>query len=171
MSILDLIDIEKVRRAIMYIAVLFGTLVLQNMVISRFPIFGAKALFVPALIVAIGLFEGGVWGGVFGLIAGLLGDSAFSGNTVLFTIVFPILGFCAGLLADFMINRRFFSFMLLALISLGVTALSQVFPLFAFEGAALGDLLSTAVVQTLWSFPFAAPIYLVVKKIAESSED
>ena len=171
MSILDLIDIEKVRRAIMYTALLFAALVLQNMVISEFPIFGAKALFVPALVVAVGLFEGGVWGGVFGLFAGLLGDSAFSGNTVMFTVVFPILGFAAGLLADFMINRRFFSFMLLSLISLGFTALCQIFPLFAFDGAKLGDLLSTALVQTLWSLPFAAPIYLVTKRIAESSED
>lgn len=171
MGILDLIDIEKVRRAIMYATSLFAALIVQNMIVSHFPIFGAKALFIPALVVAIGLFEGGIWGGVFGLFAGLLGDNAFSASTVTFTIVYPVLGFFAGLLAEFMINRRFFSYMLLSLCALAVTALCQIFPLFAFGGADLGDLLSTAVVQTLWSLPFAAPLYLVAKRIAESSED
>lgn len=171
MGFLDLIDIEKVRRAIMYVTTLFASLIVQNSIVSNFPVFGAKALFVPALVVAVGLFEGGIWGGIFGLFAGLLGDNAFAGSTVTFTIVYPILGFGAGLMGDFVINRRFFSFMLLSLISLGFTALCQIFPLFAFHGANLGDLLSTATAQTLWSLPFAAPLYLVTKKISESSED
>lgn len=155
----------------MYVTVLFAALVLQNMIVSHFPLFGAKALFVPALVVAIGMFEGGIWGGIIGLLAGLLSDSAFSASTVTFTIVFPVLGFFAGMLAEFVINRRFYSYMLLSLAALGVTALCQIFPLFAFNGAALGDLLKTAAIQTLWSLPFAAPLYPAAKKIAESYED
>lgn len=171
MSFLDLIDIEKVRRWIMYITALFASLIVQNMILANFPFFGAKPLFIPALVVAVGLFEGGVWGGVFGLLAGLLSDNATASSTVTFTIVFPVLGFFAGMLAEFVINRRFYSFMLLSLCALGITALCQIFPLFAFSGAALGDLLSTAGLQTVWSLPFAAPLYLIAKKIAESSED
>lgn len=171
MSILELINIGKVRRAILYAGVLFAALVVQNLILSRFPLFGAKALFVPALVVAVGLFEGGVWGGVFGLFAGMLSDGAFSASTVTFTIVFPVIGFFSGFLTEFVINRRFFSYMLLSLCALGLTALCQIFPVFAFQGSRLGALLATACIQTLWSLPFAAPLYATVKAISENFDD
>jgi hypothetical protein len=40
------------------------------MVFSKIAFLGVKAMFIPVTIVAIGMFEGGVWGGAFGLCTG-----------------------------------------------------------------------------------------------------
>ena len=47
-----------------------------------------------------------------------------------------------------------------------ITALCQIVPLWIFHGTALGALLRTALLQALWSLPFAVPVYFVAKRIA-----
>ncbi|HBD86211.1 MAG TPA: hypothetical protein DC001_02145, partial [Clostridiales bacterium] len=68
----DLINMDKLRRGLIYAVYMLLVLLLQNAVFSRIVIFGTKAMLVPAAVVAVGMFEGGVWGAVFGLFTGLL---------------------------------------------------------------------------------------------------
>ena len=166
MGILELINLRKARKAILYLLCIVVTLWLQTMVFSRLVLLGAKPFFVPALIVAIGMFEGGVWGGMLGLAAGLGCLWSMAGSPVLFLVLLPAFGFLSGLLADFLINRRFLAYLLLAALALLVTALLQALPLWVFRGAAPRPLMTVALLQALWALPLAVPAYFVTKLLA-----
>ncbi len=166
MAIFELINLRRARKAILYLLSIIVTLWLQTMVFSRVVVLGARPFFVPALIVAIGLFEGGVWGGTLGLAAGLGCMLSMAGSPVLFLVLLPVFGFLSGLLAVFLINRRFVAYLLLALLALLITALLQALPLWIFRGTSPGPLFSVALLQTLWSLPLAVPAYFAAKLLA-----
>lgn len=169
--LLDLIDLKKIRRALLYAVCVIVTLGLQDMIFSRVELLGVHALFVPVTVVAIGLFEGGVWGCLFGLVTGYLCDMSFSANTVLFLVLFAVFGFLAGFLADFLVNRRFLSCAVLSALALFITPLCQIVPLWIFDGTPLSALLPTACLQALWSLPFIVPAYFAVRAIAARKKD
>ena len=52
------------------------------------------------LIIAIGMTEGGTWGGAFGIVGGVVIDSLGSVRMTLTPIVFMLAGFFAGLLLE-----------------------------------------------------------------------
>ena len=166
MAIFELINLRKARKAILYLLCIIVALWLQTMVLSRVILLGARPFFLPALIVAIGLWEGGVWGGMLGLAAGLGCMLSMAGSPVLFLVLLPVLGFLSGLLADFLINRRFVSYLLLAALALLVTALLQALPFWIFRGAAPRPLFTVALLQALWALPLAVPSYFAVRLLA-----
>jgi len=157
--LLDIINIEKVRRAIVYCGVVLAVLFVQNIILSRIPILGVRAFIAPIIVVAVGFFEGGVWGGVFGLIMGFFCDMSLNDSNVVLTVFFPLVGFAAGSLAMFFVNRRFFSFFFVSLAALALTAACQMFKFIAIADTNLLPVLITAGLQTLWSLPFTFAIY------------
>ena len=168
MIIYEFIDLKKIRRAVLYIACMVVMLTLQEAVLSRISPLGVRAMPMPALVTAVGLFEGGLWGGVFGVFAGLFCDMAGSSTTVLLTITFAVLGFLAGLVCQMLINRRFYSYMIAALAAQLLAALCQGLPVWIYHGASVLALLRTAALQSLWSLPFAVPSYFACRAIAGS---
>lgn len=166
MALLELINLRKIRKAIFYLICIVVAVWLQTMVLSRRGLLGVKPFFLPALVVAIGMFEGGVWGALLGIAAGIGCDLAMSDSTVLFLVLFAVCGFLSGVLTQFFINRTFFSDMLLSVLALAFTALCQIVPLWIFQGTAPGPLFSVAGLQVLWSLPFAVLCFFVVKLIA-----
>ncbi len=152
---LEKINLAKVFRYGLYMLVL---LILQNILFTQLRIFGVCPMILPAAAVAMGMFEGATWGPVFSLILGIFADMAFVENTVFFTLVFPAVSFLTAFISNFFINRRFFAYMGAAALGLAVTAAGQ-----ALKTAA-GDsfspiMITTALLQTLWSLPFAALAY------------
>ena len=146
------------KRVLQYALYLFLALVVQNMLFTQLRVFGVCPLLLPAVAVAIGMFEGGTWGAVISMILGIFADMAFVENTVTFTVVFPMLAFGTGFISQFFINRRFFAFMGAALIGLFLTGLVQMLH------TAAGDVFSpvmfrTVILQTVWTFPFAPLAY------------
>ena len=97
----------KTRRGVLYALYLIGALLVQNVILSHVALFGVRAMFLPALVVAAALFEGGWGGGLFGLAAGILSDLFFGSQSVLFTVLFPVMGFIAGFLGDFISTSAF----------------------------------------------------------------
>ena len=171
MILLDLINLRKIRSAILYLFLTAAVLWLQFSVLSRVPLPGAvKPFFPAAAVIAIGVWEGGVWGGVSGLLTGLYCDMNLLDSTVLCLLLFAALGFFSGVLADFLINRRFVAYMILTAAALLFVALCQIVPLWIFRGAPLLSLLPVALLQTLWSLPFAVPCYFLVKRIAHAGD-
>ena len=154
---------QRSRRGVLYALYLLGALVLQNVIFSHIAPLGVRAMFMPALVVAVALFEGGGTGGYFGLAAGIVCDLFFSGQTVLFTILFPVFGFTVGLLADFYLNRRFFSYAVLAAAALFLSAFAQMFSLLVYRGQGSWMLWRSAILQTLWGLPFIFPAYYIGK--------
>ncbi len=147
-----------VKRVLKYWLYMFVCLLCQEMLFTRLRILGVCPMVLPAAAVAVGMFEGAGWGAVFGLIMGVFADMAFIENTVAFTLIFPALAFASGFVSQFFINRRFFAFMGSAAVGLLITALLQMLGTFARDGWSPA-LLSTAILQALWSIPLAALTY------------
>ena len=60
----DLVNFQKIKRALLYALYMSLVLLVQDALFSNISIFGVRAMFVPAAAVAVGMFEGGVWGAV-----------------------------------------------------------------------------------------------------------
>ena len=150
------VEWKQVLKNALYI---FLCLLVQTMLLSRFRIAGICPYALPAAAVALGMFEGPIGGVLYSLVLGYFADMAFVENTVLFTLLFPALAFAAGFIAQFFINRRFFAYMGAALLGLAITALGQMLHTSTLDGFS-GAMLSTVLLQTLWSLPLAALAYI-----------
>ena len=148
----------NVKRVIQYWLFMFLSLVAQNMLFTQLRPLGVCPLVLPAVAVAVGMFEGAIWGAVFSLIMGIFADMAFIENTITFTVLFPALSFATGFVAQFFINRRFFAYMGASLMGLLITGVVQMLKTAAMDEWA-GIMISTVLLQTLWSLPFAALAY------------
>ena len=121
----ELLEKINVKRILQYWLFMFLSLMVQNMLFTQLRPFGVCPLVLPAVAVAVGMFEGAVWGAVFSLIMGYFADMAFIENTITFTVLFPALSFATGFVAQFFINRRFFAYMCSTFIALLVTGCVQ----------------------------------------------
>ena len=144
-----------IKRLLKYALYLFLALVTQNMLFTQIRPLGICPLILPAVAISVGMFEGAQKGTVFGLIMGIFADMAFVENTLMFTLLFPALGFASGFVSTFYINRRFFAFMGLSLMASLLTAFVQMMAVFAKDGWS-GALVTTALLQTIWSLPVSA---------------
>lgn len=146
------------RRVLLYALYMFLALVFQTMVLTYIRPLGVCPFVLPAAAVAVGMFEGGTWGAVFGLVLGIFTDMVYVESTVTYTLLFPALAFATGFVSQFFINRRFFGFMLAAAVGLLITALVQMIKIWAADSGSL-SMVGTAILQTLWSLPPAALAY------------
>lgn len=162
----DLFHTKKLRLAFVYVVMMILVQFLQDTVFARLAVLGVKMLFVPAACAAVGFHEGGFRGGLYGLLSGFLCDMVFTENTVMFTVLFPILGFVSGMAADFLMNRSYPGYLVTAAICLLATGLVQMMQVVAVQPDALFRCLLTVVLQALISMPMAAVIYFPVEQIA-----
>ena len=139
--------------------------VLQNILFTQLRILGVCPLVLPAVAVAMGMFEGATWGALFSLLLGIFGDMAFVENMVFFTILLPVLSFAAGFVANFFINRRFVAYMGAAVLGLLITAAAQILRTSASDTFSM-IMLVTGLLQTLWSLPFAALAYFLPARVS-----
>ena len=146
------------RRVLLYALYMFLALVFQTMVLTYIRPLGICPFVLPAAAVAVGMFEGGTWGAVFGLVLGIFTDMVYVESTVTYTLLFPALAFATGFVSQFFINRRFFGFMLAAAVGLLITALVQMIKIWAADSASM-SMVGTVLLQTLWSLPPAALAY------------
>lgn len=158
MTLRELFAKINVKRLLKYALYMFLSLVAQNMLFTQIRLFGVCPMVLPAVAVAVGMFEGATWGAVFSLIMGIFADMAFIENTVTFTMLFPALSFAAGFVSQFYINRRFFAFMGVTLAALLVTGVVQMLKTAAMDVWA-GSMITTVLLQTLWSLPPAVLAY------------
>ena len=165
MEFLEYIDLNRIRKAIIYLLMGLFAVWLQTSVLSRLLLLSIVPFFAPVLAVAVGLWEGGFWGGVYGMVTGLYCDMAYTESSFRYMVLFALLGFFSGLLGEFLINRRFFAYFLLSAIALALTAAVQALPLWVFREVPLEELLPVAIVQVLLSLPFAVPAYFAVKTV------
>lgn len=164
--LLDLIDLSKLRRAIVYALVLAVVFIFQDLLVARLPLFGVRAMMIPAAVVAIGLFEGGAWGGFIGLAAGYLMDRGYTEQTVLFLILFTAIGFFSGVLGKYLFHKGFVSYLVLTTAAMLLISAAQVFRFLFFTDTSAWAVWRTGLLQILWSIPWAIPIYFPCKAIA-----
>lgn len=152
---LEKINVGKLLRYGVYLLIL---LIFQNILFTQIRILGVCPLVLPAAAVAMGMFEGATWGPLFSLLLGIFADMAFIENTVFFTLMFPAISFAAAFISNFFINRRFFAYMGAAILGLLVTAGGQLLKTAASDTFSI-VMVTTALLQTLWSIPFAVLVY------------
>ena len=156
---------NRTKRGVLYAVILLVSVLLQNVVFSHITILGVRTFFLPVLVVAVGLFEGATRCGYFGLATGALCDILFGTHSVLFTLLFPVFGFVTGFLVDFYLNRRLFSYAVMAAAALFLTALAQLLDLLLHTGQNSWAMWRTVLLQTLWSLPFLFPAYYLCRGI------
>ena len=144
--------IKKILRYVLYG---FLALVMQNMLLTQLRIGGICPMVLPAAVAAVGMFEGLEFGVFFGLIVGIFADMAFVENTILFTILFPTIGFFSAFVSKYFINKRFVAFMVLALAASIVTAILQMIVVLIGDTWS-AEYLKTAFYQIVISIPFSA---------------
>lgn len=158
MNIKELFSHINIKRILKYALYMFLSLITQNMLFTQIRPAGVCPMVLPAVAVAVGMFEGASFGAGFSLIMGIFADMAFVENTILFTVLFPALAFAAGFVAQYFINRRFFAYMGAAFAGLALTALVQLLKTAATDSFS-ASMIGTAVLQTLWSLPPAVLAY------------
>ena len=149
---------HKLRRFLQYLLYMFLVLVAQNMFFTELRPLGVCPMILPAAAVAVGMFEDSIKGALFGLLMGIFADMAYIETTIAFTVLLPLLAFGAGFFSQFFINRRFFAYMGAAAAALLITALLQMELVIASD-AWSPSILTTALLQTLWSLPPAVLLY------------
>ena len=98
---LNRIDFKKLRVFLEYAVYLLLAMLLQGLLFSRLSIFGVKGFVLPAAVVAAGMYLGGMRGAVFGICLGLVTDMSYTESSFMYTIVFALIGFGAGLPRSF----------------------------------------------------------------------
>ena len=161
--IIQALEWKKVRMVIKYAVYMLLVMLLQSVLFSRISILGVKGFIIPAAAVAAGIYLGGVRGAVFGIFLGLFTDMAFSETTVLFTLLFPLIGFGAGFASEFYINKSFPAFMILGTAAILLCGAAQLILALIGGGTELLLGLLTVLLQTLWSIPPVMLLYLPFK--------
>ena len=156
---------NRIRRGTLFFMVLMLFLLLQDVVLSHIALLGVRSMFLPALVVAVGHFEGGWRGGLFGLLAGVFQDLSGTEISLFFTLLYPLMGFVAGFLTEFLLNRHFYVYCIFAVGALFLAALFQMFPLLLSHGDNAGALWKTCILQTLWSIPYLLPAYYTINAL------
>ena len=173
--LIQALEWKKVRMVIQYAVYMLLVMLLQSVLFSRISIFGAKGFIIPAAAVAAGIYSftvhnglavylGGVRGAVFGIFLGLFTDMAFSETTVLFTILFPMIGFGAGFASEFYINKSFFAFMIFSVAAILLCGIVQLIHALAGGGTELTAGLITVLLQTVLSVLPVMLLYLPFKE-------
>lgn len=161
------LNLSKVRRGILYAGVLLIAIVLQNTLLSQIVIFGVRPIILPSVVVAFGFFGGGIVGGIFGLITGVLFDMSLNAGSIIMTVLFTIIGFGSGMTTMFYTNKRLTAFCVVSTLALLLTAFCQMFPYLAFTDTSRVPLLITGGLQTLWSFPFIFLAFYGVRSVSQ----
>ena len=151
---------KKLRVILEYAVYMMLVMRLRRLLCSKISIFGAEGFIIPAAAVAAGIYLGGVRGAVFGIFLGLFTDMSFPETTVLFTVLFPMIGFGAGLASEFYINKSFFAFMLFSTAAILLTGLVQLAAALISGGTEIVAGLVTVLLQTLLSILPVMLLYL-----------
>ena len=164
----DLINKEKIHRVLWCALYMAVTVALQTTVFAHIALFGVHAMFVPAVVVAVGMFEGGTWGAVFGLITGYFCAMGYPETGLLFAVLFALIGFGAGMLAAYLINNGIFPFLVTCLAAFLLTAFCQMFRLWIFHGASFWRLLAMALGQSVFRTTTSAVRFIAGVPSAEA---
>ena len=155
--LIQALEWKKVRMVIQYAVYMLLVMLLQSVLFSRISIFGAKGFIIPAAAVAAGIY-------LVGIFLGLFTDMAFSETTVLFTILFPMIGFGAGFASEFYINKSFFAFMIFSVAAILLCGIVQLIHALVGGGTELTAGLITVLLQTVLSVLPVMLLYLPFKE-------
>ena len=132
--------------------------------LSSFPLFGVKPMLLPLAVTAVAVLEGSVAGAGFGLGVGLLWSATLSGSLP-GILALSLAGALTGAAAQYGLKQSFAGCLVCSAAVLGAIDLLRVLRRLAGGTAPLGPMLAVALPEILVSLLFAAPIYLLFRKV------
>lgn len=156
---------RKFKRGVLRALILLLLYVLQTDVFTHLRIGGICPLALPLAAVGFGIFDGGLKGGLWGLVAGILCDLSV-GSSFTFTVLLTLTGFFSGFLSEFILARGFPSFLTLSVAALLLCSVMQAFPSVAYMGVSLADGAIGVLIQTAYSLIFVLPVYWASRGIS-----
>lgn len=142
------------RRVLLGVVAVLTALLLQTAVLARLPLPGGTPDLLVVLVVAFALAEGPLSGTVTGFLAGLALDLGADHELGRAALVYSLVGYAAGLLADDRPRSRLLAPLVVAASAAGAVAA------YALEGLLLGDPRTT--VTDVWPPLVATTTYAVL---------
>ncbi len=139
--------------------------ILQAFAFPRLAVWGVKPLLIPVAVIGIGFFSGGIWGGVFGIFAGIFCDTAFH-STVFFTLILPLFGLASGLVSEYMLLPGIISYLISAFLGLIIISFLQTFPLVVFQDTNLFAIGRVTLLQIAYSLILVLVLYYPIRLIS-----
>lgn len=151
---------KKIRTVLQFAVYMLFAAFLQSLLFPGISIMGVSGFLLPAAAVAAGMQLGGVRGAVFGAVLGLFSDLSFPDTTVLYTLLFPVIGLLTGYASEFYINTGFFSFTVFSSAALLLTGFMQLLLAVVVRGAEVLPALVTVFMQLLVSLIPSLILYI-----------
>ena len=160
---------EIIFKWLLYAAGVLICWILHGVALQFLNIFGVMPFIFPILAAIIAMYEGPFSGSICSLIMGIFCDLTISVPIPCFyTLVFPIIGMLAGLIAKNWLPMSFWCAAILSLLSFTLTD-SFHFLLLVLKGGghAAQAAIDLACRETGASMPFLIPVYFVFRRIYE----
>lgn len=148
-----------------YALALLGVWLLDAYVLTRLPLFGATPLLLPIAAAAVGVLEGTSGGAGFGLGAGILWATAYSGSQGERILLLTLIGLFSGALAQYALAQTLMGCMLCSAAALAVVELSHMAEELFFLRAGLWPTLCAATPQLIWTLCWAPVVYSVFYRV------
>ena len=142
---------------------LFLILAVQAIILNHIHVFGVSPMILPAVISIVAIYEGPEGGSGFGLLAGVLYETAFSFFPGLYIITFTLIGAFVGMITDYLFPKNFVSCIIFSFAAHFITSLVQIIRLIVVEKTIYMCMLTVAGTEILFSLAFCGPIYLLIK--------
>ena len=160
---------EIIFKWLLYAAGVLICWILHGVALQFLNIFGVMPFIFPMLAAVIAMYEGPFSGSICALVMGILCDLTISVPIPCFyTLVFPIIGMLAGLIAKNWLPMSFWCAAILSLLAFTLTD-SFHFLLLVLKGGghAAQAAIDLACRETGASMPFLIPVYFVFRRIYE----
>ncbi|GHU36382.1 hypothetical protein FACS1894105_06630 [Clostridia bacterium] len=143
-------------------------LVLETNIFARLRVFGCQPNLIVILVVACAVHESERYSAVFGLIAGILTDSAAGAPYFFSGIIYMLTGYVIGYLTRTSFTKSLASMAMLTLPAVALREIVNLFYLIAVwsEFEILPALYKYILPETVYTVVFAVPIYFGVKYTA-----
>ncbi len=160
---------EIIFKWLLYAAGVLICWILHGVALQFLDIFGVMPFIFPMLAAVIAMYEGPFSGSICALVTGVLCDLTISVPIPCFyTLIFPIIGMLAGLIAKNWLPMSFWCAVILSLLAFTLTD-SFHFLLLVLKGSehAMQAAVDLALRETGASMPFLIPVYFVFRRIYE----
>ena len=137
----------------------------EDLLFSRWSVFGVTPLLLPLAAVTVGVLEGAPGGAGFGLAIGLWWAAALPGTHAGIIVLGSLVGLISGLISQYRLKQSFIGCLFCSALSLVFLAALQLARLCLLAGHTLLPLLRIAGLEFLVSLIFAIPVYLLFRLV------
>ena len=148
-----------------YAAATIPVWLVEDLLFSRWSVFGVTPLLLPLAIVTVGVLEGAPGGAGFGLGIGLWWVAALPGTHAGVLILGSLIGLISGLISQYRLKQSFVGCLFCSVLSLAFLAALRLARLCLLAGHSPLPLFRIAGLELLVSLVFAIPVYFLFRLV------